>query len=104
MNLNDFRQRWTDSDDPKAESSIDDSKADGVNGFLRLVEQPTAWQPVRLRPKYVPEADSDVRGDRLRQAAVRALIVVLTFGAALIVLGMMFEHLPGYLTTYVIDR
>lgn len=104
MDLNEFRQRWIDNSDQKAESSINDSRADGVDGFRRMVEQPIAWQPVRLRPKYVPEADSDIRSDRIRQAAVRALVVVLTFVAALIVMGVAFDYLPGYLATYVFDR
>lgn len=104
MNLSEFRRRWTDGGDPKTESSIDDSRTDGVDDWRRLNEQPVAWQPVRLRPKYVPEADSDVRGGWVRQSVARGLIVALVFVAALIVLSVMFDHLPAYLTTYVFDR
>lgn len=104
MNLNEFRQRWVDDENLGVESSIDDSGTEGGDDWRWPIKKSTVRQPVRLRPKYVPEADGDVGGGWLRRAALCALIVVLVFIVALIVLGAALNYLPTYLTTYVFDR
>lgn len=103
MKLNEFRRRWVDGDSPVAENSINDSRTEGGDDWNWPVKNSTVRQPVRLRPKYVPEAGDEESG-WFRQAVVRVLAVALVFVVALIVLGVTFDYLPTYLTTYVFDR
>ena len=100
MKLNEFRRRWVSSD---TESSIDGSGTDGVDDWDWSIKNSTVRQPVRLRPKYVPEAGGDGRG-RLRQVAVRVLAITVIFIVALVVLGAALDYLPAYMKTYVFDR
>lgn len=103
MKLEEFRQRWIEGENPRADS-IDDSRMGRVDDWQPSMERPTAWQPIRFRSRYVPEIDSGARAARLRQVAVRALTVALVFFVAAAALGAMLDYLPTYLTTYVFDR
>lgn len=104
MKLQEFRKRWIDSCDPATESSIDDSGLEGVGERRPTTKQPSVRQPVRLRPKYVPEPDSDLHREGIRRALSRAMIAVAVFFVALVVLGVILDYLPAYLRTYVYDR
>lgn len=104
MDLNEFRRRWVDSRDPVTESSIDDSRFESAGDWRLVNKQSSVRQPVRLRSKYVPEADSDLRREGVRAAVSRGLIAAAVFVIALVVLGVLLDYLPAYLRTYVYDR
>ncbi len=104
MDLQEFRKRWIDSSDPATEGSIDNSRLEGASERRPTTKQSSVRQPVRLRPKYVPESDSDLHREGIRRALSRAVIAVAVFFVALIVLGVLLDYLPAYLRTYVYDR
>lgn len=104
MDLQEFRKRWIDSSDPATEGSIDNSRLEGAGERRPTTKQSSVRQPVRLRPKYVPESDSDLHRQGIRRALSRAVIAVAVFFVALIVLGVLLDYLPAYLRTYVYDR